>query len=139
MDNGEVIPGLNEGWTFAGARPMEWGSGLMLAIIVQEFVFTGSPARTMPYFIGIIIGTAFLLKALRSSFPDEEKGVANYCMSQLGIEPPTIPAPSSLQPMWSGTPLQSLSERKEFVELGLMDVFLQSQEDDEDIEENEWR
>jgi hypothetical protein len=135
MDNGEVIPGLDEGWTFAGARPMEWGSGLVMGMSAQELLFTGSPAATMPYFLGILVGTTLLLRSLRKSFPDEEKGVANYCMAQLGIEPPSIPPPAQLQPLWSGTPLQTMSENKEFVELGLMNIFPNTQDDEEEEEE----
>ncbi|MGA1191938.1 MAG: hypothetical protein ACO3XO_06635 [Bdellovibrionota bacterium] len=135
MDNGEVIPGLGEGWTFAGARPMEWGSGLVLGICAQELLFTGSPASTMPYFIAIIVGTALLLKSLRKSFPDEEKGVANYCMAQLGIEPPTIPPPAQLQPLWSGTPMQAISVKKEYMELGLINIFPHEQDDEEEEHE----
>lgn len=135
MDSGEVIPGLDEGWTFAGARPMEWGSGLVLGMCAQELLFTGSPASTMPYFIGIIVGTALLLKSLRKAFPDEERGVANYCMAQLGVEPPSIPPPAQLQPLWSGSPLQAISPKKEYVELGLNDIFQHIHDDDEEEHE----
>lgn len=135
MDSGEVIPGLDEGWTFAGARPMEWGSGLVLGMCAQELLFTGSPASTMPYFIGIIVGTALLLKSLRKAFPDEERGVANYCMAQLGVEPPSIPPPAQLQPLWSGSPLQAISPKKEYVELGLNDIFQHTHDDDEEEHE----
>ncbi|MCB0328492.1 MAG: hypothetical protein KDD70_02480 [Bdellovibrionales bacterium] len=122
MDNGEVIPGMDEGWTFAGARVMEWGSGFVLAIMVQELFFS-TPAKTMPLFLAILVGTTFGLAGLRKVFPDEERGVANYFMVQLGICPPGIPAPADIQPLWSGLPMQALDAKKEFVQLGLLEVF----------------
>ena len=134
MDNGEVIPGMDEGWTFAGARVMEWGSGFILAIMVQELCFS-TPAKTMPLFLAILVGTTFGMAALRKVFPDEERGVANYFMVQLGICPPGIPAPAALQPLWSGLPMQGLGEKKEFLQLGLLEVFPHGTPDEDEFEE----
>ncbi|MCI5066192.1 hypothetical protein MRY87_10745 [bacterium] len=131
MDNGEVIPGLDEGWTFAGARVTEWGSGFLVAILIQE-MFLSSPARTMPIFLGILIGTTFGLVRLRKAFPDEERGVANFFMVILGISPPGIPAPAAIQPVWSGVPVKKLEEKKEYHQLHLSELF-----DEEEGDESE--
>jgi hypothetical protein len=131
MDSGEVIPGMDDGWTFAGARVMEWASGFVLAIMVQELFFS-TPAKTMPLFLAILVGTTFGLAALRKLFPDEERGVANYCMVQLGVCPPGIPAPAAIQPMWSGFPMRSMSEKKEFSQLGLLNLFPVEEEEEND-------
>lgn len=131
MDSGEVIPGLDEGWTFAGARVMEWASGFVLAMMVQE-IFLSSPARTMPLFLSILVGTTFTMAMLRKSFPDEERGVANFFMSQMGICPPGVPPPAEVQPVWSGAPMSALHENKEFSQLGLLDVFPHAERYEED-------
>lgn len=131
MDGGEVLPGMDEGWTFAGARLMEWGSGLVVAMLVQELFFS-SPAKTMPLFIAIIVGITFTLASLRKSFPDEERGVANYMMTKLGVSPPGMPTPAELQPLWSGLPLQVMHQEKEFIQLGLLDVFPHGDLDEDD-------
>ena len=49
MDDGYVIPSLNENWTFAGAKPMEWISGLMAALIFSE-LFVSNLGRQMSSF-----------------------------------------------------------------------------------------
>ncbi|MCB0353702.1 MAG: hypothetical protein KDD64_09265 [Bdellovibrionales bacterium] len=137
MDNGEVIPGLNEDWTFAGAKAMEWGSGVVMMMMTSELAGL-SPAKAMPIMLSVLVGTTFGLAALRKMFPDEERGVANLLMTNLGICPPNIPAPAALQPLWSGTPMKELQEKKEFVDLGLLDVFpnnatlLQEEEEEEE-------
>ena len=122
MDNGEVIPGLNDGWTFAGARLMEWASGFVMAVLVQE-IFLSNPARTMPVFLGVLIMTTLGMAGLRNSFPDEDRGVRDYFMVLMGMSPPGIPSPANIQPVWSGNRLVKLDDKKEFVELGLLDVF----------------
>ncbi len=130
MDNGEVIPGLSDDWTFMGAKVMEWGSGFVMAMIAHETIL-GQSSRNMPIFLSILLGTTFLLAGLRKSFPDENRGVANITMVQLGLEPPGIPTPAALQPIWSGAPLKTMDEKKEFIELGLDRVFYEEEEEEE--------
>jgi hypothetical protein len=131
MDSGENIPGLNEGWTFGGAKAMEWASGLIMAIVIHEA--SGIKlARFMPIFMIILVGTAMAMAALRKTFPDEERGVANYFMVLMGMAPPGIPAPAPIQPIWSGAPLKSLDRTKEFVDLGLLEVFPHGESHEED-------
>ena len=123
MDSGEVIPGLNEDWTMAGAKLMEWMSGFIMLICAQELFFKGSPSKAMPILMLIWIGTTFGLAALRKQFPDEERGLANKVMAAVGMNPPGIPAPSVIQPVWSGCPLRELPEESEFRYLDLDKVF----------------
>ncbi|MCB0331911.1 MAG: hypothetical protein KDD55_00360 [Bdellovibrionales bacterium] len=130
MDSGEVIPGLSEDWTFMGAKVMEWGSGFVMAMIAHETIL-GQSSRNMPIFLGILLGTTFLLAGLRKSFPDENRGVANITMVQLGMKPPGIPTPAALQPIWSGAPIKAMSETKEFIDLGLDKVFHIDEEQEE--------
>ena len=106
MDNGEVIPGLNEDWSFAGAKMFEWLAGLMTAFLVSN-VFD-KPAHYMPLLVIIWIGTTLTLTNLRKQFPDEERGLCNMCMVAAGFEPPKIPAPAKLQPLWSGCQLRDM-------------------------------
>lgn len=129
MDNGEVIPGLNEDWTFAGCKLMEWMSGLMVSFLVSTFF--QKPAHVMPLLVLIWIGSALSLGAARRKFPDEERGVRNMCMAACGFEPPGIPAPASLQPRWSGAPLRELSEKTLFAQLHLREVIAKAQQVDQ--------
>jgi len=122
MDNGEVIPGLNEPWTFAGATALEWGSGIMMLMISKELLHL-NPARNMPILIGLAVGTALLLAQGRRRFPDEQRGVRNFVMISLGLNPPLIPAPAQLQPVWSGCPMRAMRPNREFAELELDKVF----------------
>ena len=118
MDDGAVIPGLNENWTFAGAKPMEWISGLMAALIFSE-LFLSNVGKSMPLVLIILVTVPMALATLRSTYPDEERGLRNHLMSLMGVAPPDIPKPSTLQPVWSGLPVETLDEKTEFMTLGL--------------------
>jgi hypothetical protein len=133
MDNGEVIPALNEPWTLAGAKLSEWGSGVVMFLLLPEI--TGmNPTKNMPIFLLVMVGTVFGMAALRNCFPDEERGLANYTLTKLGFNPPLIPAPSALQPYWSGAPLHELAAKKEFVTLGLQVAIFDEQEQEAEEE-----
>lgn len=123
MDNGEVIPGLNEGWTLAGAKLSEWGAGFVMLLIGSEVIFTDKMTRSMPWLMALWIGTTFGLATLRRLYPDEERGIRNHLMVACGFAPPGIPAPSQLQPYWSGFPLRQLPEKCAMRQLGLDEVF----------------
>lgn len=120
IDNGHVIPGLNESWTLLGAKASEWMCGMVAFMLVYNI--PDKPLRFMPLFLGVFVGTAVAMAAIRKRFPDEEKGMRNYAAMTLGIQPPGIPAPSFMQPIWSGAPLRGLPEQSEFRQLGLMEV-----------------
>lgn len=122
MDDGYVIPGLNEDWTLGGAKLFEWIAGLCMSLVFSE-IFLTKMARQMPMLGAILLGTTFGLAALRRSFPDEERGVRNFCMVAMGICPPNLPAPSSLQPIWSGSPIRALNEQSNYTALGLEQLF----------------
>lgn len=129
MDDGYVIPGLNENWTFAGAKPMEWASGLVAMILVNEF-FVSNMGRSMPLLLMVLVLVPIGLATLRKAYPDEERGLRNHLMSFLGVAPPDIPPPAQLQPTWSGLRLQQLEEDKLFMQLGL-DLLINQEEDEE--------
>lgn len=122
MDSGEVIPGLNEGWNFLGARVTEWSAGLIMALLIGS-AFQMNPAKTMPILGFIFGGVTFGLASMRRAFPDEEKGLANYFMCLIGFPPPTIPKPAMLQPIWSGAPIKEISEHKDYSYLNLEEMF----------------
>lgn len=122
MDNGEVIPGLNEGWTLGGAKVFEWISGLMMLLVCQEVVFTEKIARSMPLLMVIWVTTTFGLALLRRGFPDEERGLRNHVMVAVGIAPPKLPTPAALQPLWSGAPLRELDPKSKFSQFGLAEA-----------------
>ena len=124
MDNGQVIPGLNEDWTLAGAKLMEWVAGLATALIFSE-LFLENAVRQAPLLIMVTVGTPFLLAGIRRSFPDEERGMRNRAMVAMGFTPPDLAAPASIQPEWSGAPLRELNEECEFTQLGLAHIFAQ--------------
>ncbi|MCB0336184.1 MAG: hypothetical protein KDD62_07755 [Bdellovibrionales bacterium] len=128
MDDGYVIPGLNENWTFAGAKPMEWASGLVAMILVNEF-FVSNMGRSMPLLLMVLVLVPIGLATLRKAYPDEERGLRNHLMSILGVAPPDIPPPALLQPTWSGLPMREMPEARLFMQLGL-DLLI-NQEDDE--------
>lgn len=128
MDDGYVLPGLNEEWTLAGAKLFEWIAGLCTALVFSE-IFLSNIARSMPFVGLILLVTTFGLATLRRSFPDEEKGVRNFCLDALGICPPGIPAPASIQPIWSGAPLSNMAEQTNFIQLGLQELFVGSEEE----------
>lgn len=121
FDNGEVLPGLNETWTFMGATIMEWGAGLAVFILVS--LFGKSPATMMPFMLLGWVSTTVGLATLRRTFPDEERGLRNYLLVLCGITPLDIPAPAQLQPVWSACPIRELARRSKFVELGLEEMF----------------
>ncbi len=117
MDNGEVIPCLNEDWTFAGCKLFEWMAGLTSAFLASALV--EKPAQHMPMLVLIWIGITLGLATMRKKFPDEERGVRNVCMVTCGFEPPGIPAPSKLQPRWSGAPIRKLNPLSLYMQLEL--------------------
>lgn len=122
MDNGEVIPSLNEDWTFAGAKLMEWISGVAAAFVFGEIFLTNLTAQ-MPLFLGVLVGTPIALSQIRQAYPDEERGVRNHMMSAMGLCPPDIPKPSMMQPVWSGAPLKELDKEKDYMRLELDNLF----------------
>ena len=127
MDNGEVIPGLNEEWTLGGAKLFEWVAGFMMFIIASELFFTNT-GRAMPQLMTIWVCTTFGLAGMRRAFPDEERGVRNAALTALGISPPGIPSPAALQPYWSGAPMREMDKEKLFRELQL-DIVLETDEE----------
>ena len=130
MDNGEVIVGLNEEWTLGGAKLGEWVGGFMMFIIASELVFT-NVGRSMPWLMLIWISTTFGMAVLRRSYPDEERGLRNSAMTAMGFAPPGIPAPSAIQPYWSGAPLRGLKKESNLVVLGLENVLDVPEEQEE--------
>ena len=123
MDNGEVIPGLNEDWMLAGAKLSEWVGGFMAFIIASEVLFTDKMARSMPLLLLVGALTTFGMAALRRAFPDEERGIRNAALTSVGIAPPGVPAPAAIQPIWSGAPLRELNPKTKFRQYGLDAVF----------------
>ena len=131
MDNGEEIPGLNEDWTFGGAKLFEWIAGFMMMLIAAEVVVDNA-GRSMPLLVVIMVITTSGLASLRRSFPDEERGVRNLAMVTCGFSPPGLPTPAALQPLWSGAPLQELNGTTHFMQLGLHEVFVPEESKDDD-------
>lgn len=121
MDNGEVIPGLNEDWMFAGAKLMEWMCGFMAMVISSNFF--DRPTRAAPLLVMIMIGTTLSMALARRKFPDEERGLRNAIMTQIGFEPPDIPPPAAMRNRWSGAPVRALPQNTEFMQLGLHEIF----------------
>lgn len=130
MDNGEVIPGLNDEWTFAGASAFEWMSGFVALVLASSFF--NKPAQYAPLLVGVMITTSLTLAANRRRFPDDVRGLRNAVMSKIGFDPPDIPTPAGLQPYWSGAPLRELPENSEFRQLGLDQIFIDKKRDEED-------
>jgi hypothetical protein len=120
MDNGDVIPGLNEDWTFANCKIFEWMAGLMTAFLMSTAF--EKPATVMPVLVIVWIGTTFGLSGVRRRFPDEERGVRNMVMVACGFAPPGIPAPSKIQPLWSGGPIKQVREDSLYAQLGLEEI-----------------
>lgn len=101
---------------------MEWIAGLCSALVFSE-VFISKVARSMPLLGIVLVVTTFGLAALRRKFPDEERGIRNAAMVAMGFSPPGIPAPASIQPVWSGAPLRSMRESCYYTQLSLVDLF----------------
>lgn len=121
FDNGEVLQGLDENWTFMGGNAMEWACGLVVFLLIS--LFADSPARAMPFMLLGWILTTTTLASLRRSFPDQERGVRNAVATACGFPPPGIPMPSSLQPVWSGSPAREVNPKSKFIQLGLNQLF----------------
>lgn len=121
FDDGEVLQGLNETWTFMGANAMEWAVGLVVFLMIGSFART--PASAMPFMIIGWIVTTTTLATIRRMFPDEERGVRNAVLTACGFPPPGIPAPSGLQPVWSACPMKEIPDETHFSKLGLDRIF----------------
>jgi hypothetical protein len=132
MDNGEEIQGLEEGWTFLGAKISEWCAGIAVFVMIGEVFFKGRMNSGIPIMAICGVGTAIALTRLRKTFPDEEKGVVNHFCVLFGFTPPGVPTPAELQDHWSGTPCAKLDADCEFVKLGLHDVFFPTKDEDEE-------
>lgn len=132
VDAGEVLPGLHETWTFLGANALEWGAGLIVFLLIS--LFFENVAAGMPFMLLGWVLTTVQLAVLRKMYPDEERGVRNAFMSACGFPPIDIPPPSSMQHIWSATPLGELSKESRFVKLGLNDLFFCGEEMDEEKE-----
>ncbi len=104
-----------------GANAMEWACGLVVFVLIS--LFADSPARAMPFMLLGWILTTTTLAAMRRSFPDQERGVRNAVCVSCGFPPPGIPAPSGMQPVWSGCPMREVSENSKFAQLGLGQMF----------------
>ena len=133
FDDGEVLQGLDEDWTFMGANAMEWACGLVVFVLIS--LFADSPARAMPFMLLGWVLTTTTLAAMRRSFPDQERGVRNAVCVACGFPPPGIPAPSVMQPLWSGSPSRELQQNTKFVQLGLPQMFPSFQRQYTDSEE----
>lgn len=131
MDNGEVIPGLDEQWTLGGAKASEWMAGFVMLILAQEVLFAGSTARTMPLLMMIWIGSTYSLMLLRKRFPDEERGICNAGLVAIGVAPPGIPTPAELQPIWSACPMRELPPTCLFRTLGFDELLKEEGSDDD--------
>lgn len=121
FDDGEVLQGLDEEWTFMGANAMEWACGLVVFVLIS--LFADSPARAMPFMLAGWVLTTTSLAGMRKSFPDEQRGVRNAIATSCGFPPPGIPMPSSLQPVWSGCPMREVKESSKFKEYALDNMF----------------
>jgi len=120
-DDGEVLQGLDDGWTFLGANPIEWASGLAVFLLIS--LCSDTPARAMPFMLLGWISTTVSLASLRYTFPDQERGVRNALATACGFPPPGIPLPAKLQPVWSGQPARGYNPNSRVVRLGLDQLF----------------
>jgi hypothetical protein len=133
FDDGEVLGGLEESWTFMGATALEWGCGLTVFIMVS--MFAESAARAMPFMLVGWLATTITMSLMRRSFPDQQRGVVNAISVAFEIAPPGIPAPSRLQPIWSASPIRQVNPNCKFVELGLDKVFPSFQREYQDSDD----
>ena len=117
MDSGDVIQGLDDQWTFMGARMFEWIAGFATFMIISNFFISRSSA--MPFMLGGWFGTTLMVAHFRKKFPDEERGIRNGVLTYFGLPSPGIPAPSLLKTFWSGAPVKSLPEECGFIRAGL--------------------
>src|SRR5262249_44466836 len=108
-------------WNFMGANIFEWGCGFMAFIIIS--LFAKNPVRAMPFMIGGSILTTTTLAAMRRTYPDEQRGLRNALLTACGFVPPGLPAPSSIQPVWSGAPMKTIPKDIKFTQLGLINMF----------------
>ncbi len=124
---GEEIQTLNEGWTLFGARIDEWlagaGSGFLYLIIVQLF-FRQPQASDAFVLILFIVGVTYLLRTIRSRFPDEKRGMLHAMCDLTGITPPDIPPPASFRKYWSGIP-STKNKHTQFIRLGFDKLILE--------------
>lgn len=134
MDSGEEISGLDQGWTFLGAKIPEWVSGIAVFLLVGEIFFKGSLDSGIPIMFICMVLTTMGMTRIRKMYPDEERGVRNDVMVKMGFPPPGIPSPSYFQPHWSGAPLEKLSPDCDFIKLGFDKIFFG---DDTNLEEAE--
>jgi len=121
MDNGEVLQGVEEDWNFMGANIFEWGCGFMAFIIIG--LFAKNPVRAMPFMIGGSILCTTTLATMRRTYPDEQRGLRNALLTACGFVPPGLPAPASIQPVWSGAPMKVIPEETKFRKIGLDKLF----------------
>lgn len=128
MDNGDVIPNLDAPWDFLSTRIQEWIIGAIVGLIVNELFFT-SAASSMPFIFITIVLTAYGLSCARRKFADGSRGFVNYCCVKMGIVPPGIPAPSELQPVWSGAPMRRIKSDTLYMQLGFDEFFLERKEE----------
>ena len=89
QDSGDVLPGLDEPWTFMGANAMEWAVGLVVFLLIGSMSRT--PASAMPLMMVGWLLTTSTLASTRRLYPDEQRGVRNAVMSACGFPPPGIP------------------------------------------------
>ena len=128
MDNGEVIPNLDKPWEFMMARLHEWLAGMILAIICNEIFFT-SATSAMPLLFAIMVISTYSFACARLKFADGTKGCVNWCCVKMGIVPQGIPAPSELQPVWSGAPIRRINEKTLYMQLGFDEFFEKKKEE----------
>jgi len=131
MDNGTVIPNLDQQWTLAGAKLMEWIAGFAMFIICSE-LYNGPVTRIMPVLMLIWFGTTLGLATLRRKYPDEERGARNQIMLAFGFAPPGIPTPAAIQPFWSGAPIKALKKDSYFEDLKIAEILPKREEKDSD-------
>lgn len=129
MDNGEEIPLLNDSWTFMGVKLNEWIMGFMVMMLTIAISGAKAPS-VMPIVVVMGVSVALGAATLRRRFPDEERGVRNFFMVFMGFCPPGIPAPSSMQPFWSGGRIRKLRDSTRYMELGLDELFVNDDEDE---------
>ena len=122
-DDGEVLPGLNEKWTFLGATAFEWAIGLVSFLMPSIFAPDGKIGLMLPFMLSGWVLTTYSFASLRQLYPDEERGVSNAFMTACGFEPVNIPSPAKLQPFWSAVPVKELDPEDRFVAVGLDQIF----------------